>query len=123
MTKKAGGEDVTKDNETATTPRASVGRERRLALALRALLDQDDVDGVTDKGTILSAEADAHAVLKEFGYESLESIPLRVALLNDQITKAVADGDGKELARLGIELDRARRGLEPLVVKAGSKDE
>lgn len=93
--------------------RASVGRERKLALALTAVLDQNVHDSVT-AGT---AEADARAVLNELGYSALESIPKRVAALNDQLRAAVEAGDGKEISRLGLELERAKAGRPPLVAK------
>ena len=89
-----------------TTERATTSRERKLALALRAVLDQSTHDSA-EYGT---AEADAVAVLSELGYGSLQSIPLRLKTLNAALTAAVAASDYKEVTRLGIELERAKAG-------------
>jgi hypothetical protein len=105
--------------ETTTKERASVSRERRLALALRAVLDS--LEGATipeekNRVALLTAEEDAITTLNELGYSMLEGIPRRVAKLNQYLTDAVAAGDGKEIARLGLELERAKAGKEPLSV-------
>lgn len=103
-----------KKSETAeTAPRAAIGRERRLALALRAVLDQ----GVHDSTDAGSAEADAAALLSELGYGELKSIQRRLMVLNDELKTATESGNGKEIARLGIEIDRATQGLPPGKVK------
>lgn len=96
-----------------TKERATVSRERRLALALRAVLEQKTHDS-TESG---SAEHNAETVLDELGYGSLVGIPKRVATLNEQLATAVTAGDGKEIARLGLELERAKAGKEARVVK------
>lgn len=104
-----------KSTETART-KAAVGRERRLALALRAVLDQQVHDG---EG--LTAEAAATTLLDELGYSDLESIPKRVARLNAQLKAAVEAGDGATIAALGLELERANKGLPPKVAATVSE--
>ena len=99
-----------------TTERASTSRERRLALALRAVLDalkdagNREFHGVGAEETLAKMEQDADALLTEFGYGSTESVYRRLAALNEQLTAAVVAGDGKEIARLGLELERAKAG-------------
>jgi hypothetical protein len=107
-------EAMAKKKAAESKERASVSRERKIALALVAVLDQNVHDS-TEAGT---AEADARAVLKELGYASLESIPHRVAQLNDALKAALENGNGKRIAELGLELERAKAGKPPLVVKA-----
>lgn len=120
---------ATRKKTESTTVRASVSRERRLALALRALLDGlEDVEMTAREGTnleaVTEAEQSAMELLTEFGHGDVESIPRRVATVNDAITKAVAAGDGAELSRLGAELARAKAGKPPLAEKsnAATKD-
>lgn len=96
---------ATKKKATETRTKAAVGRERRLALALRAVLDQQVPDNEN-----LTAEANAIALLDELGYSDLESIPKRVAALNAQLKSAVEAGDGATIAALGKELQRAQTG-------------
>lgn len=104
-----------KATETART-KAAVGRERRLALALRAVLDQTDAPDGTG-----SAFEDANNLLSELGYGDLESIPKRVAALNAQLKSAVEAGDGATIAALGLELERANKGLPPKVAATVSE--
>lgn len=93
--------------------RASVSRERRIALALRALLDAN---------VGMEHEQEAIDVLNELGYSTLESIPKRVKELNEQLTQALAAGDGALIAKLGTELSRVKAGRVSKVV-AGASDE
>jgi hypothetical protein len=99
--------------------RASVSRERRLALALRAVLEeqqtQDANEGLSEVGYA------ADAVLTELGYGDIVGIPTRVAALNEQLTAAMAAGDGATIAALGAELVRAKAGLPPKVVTEKAK--
>jgi hypothetical protein len=104
--------------ETTTKERALVSRERRLALALRAVLDA--VQG-TSEAAIANECGVATTTLIDLGYEQLEGIPKRLANLNAHLTKAVAMGDGKEIARLGLELERAKAGRMPLAVNGGAE--
>lgn len=107
-----------KTNETRT--KAAVGRERRITLALKAVLDAAGpatFEKDNDRYAMEEAETAANELLNELGYADLESIPVRVAKLNEQLKAAVESGNGKEIARLGEELDRAQRGLPPSKVK------
>lgn len=102
-----------KKNET--NGRATVSRERRIALALRAVLEeqstQDANEGLSEMGYA------ADTILIELGYGNLQGIPSRLKELNEQLTKAVEAGDGKEIARLGLELERAKAGKEARVLE------
>lgn len=105
--------------------RASVSRERRLALALRAVLDATEnmvLTSSTDEPLSFAA-IDATAVLNELGYGSMIGIPKRLAELNDALKIAVENSDGKEIARLGLELDRVQAGKVSRVVSEKAKDE
>lgn len=93
--------------------RATVSRERRLALALAEVLDlATEKESGADERVI-----GAHVLLADLGYSNLESVSSRVKYLNEQLTVAIAAGDGKEIARLGVELQRAQQGKEPTAVK------
>ena len=110
-----------KTTETARV-KAAVGRERRLALALRAVLDAAADSGTMGQednaeGLLVKAEEDASKLLTELGYTDLESIPRRLTRLNDALKQAMEAGDGKLIAQLGEELDRAQRGLPPSKAK------
>ncbi len=59
---------------------------------------------------------EARRVLTANGYGDLQSIALRVAALENQLTAAISMRDGKEISRLGAALDRAKKGLPPLTV-------
>ena len=111
---------ATKKKSTEARTKAAVGRERRLALALRAVLDAAADTGAMEQvdnaeGVLMRVEEDAIKLLVELGYSDLESIPTRVARLNDALKQAMDSGDGKLIAQLGEELDRAQRGLPPKV--------
>lgn len=102
-------------NITETRTKAAVGRERRLALALRAVLDENDTDNPLSKG-----EEAAQALLTELGYGDLESVTTRVTRLNDALKVAVEAGDGKLISELGLALERAKAGLPPAKAKAAA---
>lgn len=106
---------MAKTKKVATTERASVSRERKLALALRAVLDATDgqVQHEPIGEAVAKAAIEATTVLGELGYANLEGIPSRLARLNEQLTAAVAAGDGAEISRLGEELTRAKSGKAP----------
>lgn len=106
-----------KGKKNGNKERASVSRERRLALALRAVLEQNVGNDGDGQGTAFS---DANTVLNELGYADLQGVPMRIALLNQQLTAAVAAGDGKRIAELGLELERAKAGKEPVAVKVNA---
>lgn len=113
MTKAKGGK---KSKE-----RASVSRERKLALATRGLLDSLEslkLPESPEHNLVAQAEMEARTILSDLGYSGLVGIFKRVAALNEQLAAALAAGDGKEIARLGVELQRAQQGKEPTVVKA-----
>lgn len=97
--------------KAAKRERSSTSRERRLALALRAILDAAADSNDDAKRDAL---ADAGDLLHELGYGEMVGIPKRVAALNEQLTAALSIGDGKEIARLGLELERAKTGKPPL---------
>lgn len=92
--------------------RASISRERRLALALRAVLDANEFvgDDVETQKETSEAVNDAKNILDALGYGSLVGIPKRLKELNEQLAKAMEAGDGKEIARLGLELDKTKAG-------------
>lgn len=111
-----------KKKSTEPKERAIISRERRLALALRALLDSlDGKDGeiaVDGKGRehVIMAEKVAEALLADLGYKGLESIPRRVTCLNESLKQALESGDGKLISELGLALERAKAGLPPAKV-------
>lgn len=124
---------TTRKKTTETRVKAAVGRERKLALELRALLDSlehaairsalkgdDDEANTATQNSVSDAEQSALTTLNELGYSELESIPKRVTVLNEQLRIAVASGNGKEIARLGEELDRTQKGLPPSKVKVAA---
>lgn len=97
-----------------TKERASTSRERRLALALRAVLDAlQPQDGETveikTEGTIEAMQA-AVTTLNDLGYESLVGIPKRVAALNAELKTATESQDWAKVASLGAELVKAQAG-------------
>jgi hypothetical protein len=103
-----------RNGKKGSKERAATSRERRLALALRAVLDE--VAKSDDAWLRDAVVTDAMTTLDGLGYGSLVGIPKRVAALNEQLTAAVAAGDGKEISRLGLELERAKAGKPPLSV-------
>lgn len=103
-----------KKKRNGNKERASVSRERRIALALRAVIDA--CEG-TSESDIATECGNADQVLHDLGYGSLIGIPRRLKDLNEQLTAAVAAGDGKRIAELGVELQRAQTGKEPAKVK------
>jgi hypothetical protein len=70
---------------------------------------------------LIAADKAAYDVLKELGYAELQSIPSRVAALNEQLKAAMDAGDGATIAALGKELERAKRGAPPLRAKVEKK--
>jgi hypothetical protein len=99
---------ATKKKAETTKERATVSRERRLALALVAVLDYR-IDNPGETGDS-NSEVAARDLLAEMGYGDLEGIPRRVAAVTEQLTAAIAAGDGKLIAQLGLELERAKAG-------------
>ena len=109
---------MTKKQPTEPKERAAVGRERRLALALRAVLDAAAPYTAApfannENDDLERAAHDAIGVLHDLGYKDIESIPRRVAAIEAELKAAMESGNGKEIARLGLELDRAKVGLPP----------
>jgi hypothetical protein len=108
MAKKKEATDEVKE----TKERAAVGRERRLALALAAVTDE-----AADKNVELEAVFAANELLRELGYNGLESTYKRVARINTELRVAVENSDGDEIARLGKELKKAKSGKASRVKK------
>lgn len=88
--------------------RASVSRERRLALALRAVLEEQTTQDANEGLSEIGYAADA--VLTELGYGDLQGIPSRLKDLNEQLTAAVAAGDGATIACIGAEMVKVQAG-------------
>lgn len=99
---------ASKKNGKKKSERASVSRERRLALALAEVLDFPEDESKREL---------ARDLLGELGYSNLESVTKRVEAITKKINEAVADGDGEAIARLGTELRRAKLG-KPATVAA-----
>lgn len=95
--------------------RASVSRERRIALALRAVLEQSSGNDGEGQGT---AFADADTTLSELGFRDLVGIPQRIAELEGQLHAATGAKDYAQVAKLGLELDRVKAGRVSKVVVA-----
>lgn len=110
----SGTKKVEKAKKVETKERAPVSRERRLALALRAVLDEWPTDSPS------AAVIDADEVLKSLGYETLVGIPKRIAELESQLHAAVGAGDYSTVAKLGQELDRVKAGKFPKDTLNGS---
>lgn len=91
--------------------RASVSRERRIALALRAVLDASE-GAVFDNVSAEFQEAQKTAIttLDELGYGTLVGIPKRIAELEGQLHAAMGANDYGTVARLGLELERVKAG-------------
>lgn len=106
---------MAKKNGKKKGERATVSRERRLALALRALLD---ADGGEDENQQQDATIAANAVLNDLGYGSLVGIPKRMKQLNEQLEVAVAARDGAAIGRIGLEMVKVQAGKEPTAEKA-----
>lgn len=108
---------MAKKNGKKKSERASVSRERRIALALRGVLDEAAVNAEPLGDELLNAINAAHDELDALGYGSLISIRKRLKELNEQLKAAVDAGDGKEISRLGLEIERAKAGKEPVKVE------
>lgn len=96
---------MAKAKKVETKERAAVGRERRLALALAAVADE-----AAEKNVALESVQAANELLSEMGYGQLESIQKRLNRINEELTAAVAAGDGAKIAELGKELQKAQSG-------------
>lgn len=115
---------MAKKNGKKKSERATVSRERRLALALRALLDSlTDVSvGVEQQAEVTEAEQNAISVLDELQYGSLVGIPKRLKELNEQLKAAVDAGDGATIARIGAEMVKVQAGRETSPPKAAAAE-
>lgn len=100
MTKKG----KTEATEVEKKERAAVGRERRLALVLRAVLDE------WDEGRESESSVAAVTVLSDLGYGSLQSIPTLVLRLEAELAQAVESKNYTRVSELGKELEKAREG-------------
>src|SRR4051812_6664272 len=89
--------------------RREMSGERRIALALVEVIEtyHTEANGGTPSKSLNDAIAQADAVLEAQGFAGLESISSRVAKINEQLTAAIKGFDGKEVQRLGRELERA----------------
>lgn len=96
---------------TEKKERASVGRERRLALALAAMRDAAD-----DNAVIPEAAKSADELLNQLGYQGLVSIPKRVAVLEAELATALESKNYTRVSELGLELEKARLGKSSTVV-------
>lgn len=84
--------------------RAAVSRERRLALALRALLDAIENEDTPGAGS------EAIDLLDELGYGNIVGIPRMLKELNEKLGAAVSSQDYASVARIGAEMDRIKAG-------------
>lgn len=92
-----------------------VSRERAIALALVDVIENyGDLSQAAVCEALDEAITNAKSILETHGFKGLESISSRVAKLETAINNAVIARDGKEIARLGAELNRAQRGLPPI---------
>jgi hypothetical protein len=104
----------TTNNSTEIKERAAVGRERKLALMLRALLDANKDTG--DREIVGADEAqakvemDANALLDELGYGDLEATQSVVRRLTAELNAATEAANWGRVSQLGKELERARNG-------------
>lgn len=106
------------------SPRRQVSGERMIALALVEVIEghQAVISGTEGASSKFQSALDnAKKVLSDHGYEGLESISSRVSKLETEIAAAVKARDGKEIARLGAELNRAERGLPPITKAKAEK--
>ena len=90
--------------------RAAVGRERRLALALAGVGDAAGVVSSEVNPELNMALALAYELLNELGYSGIESTAKRLSRINQELTQAIADGDGARISELGKELEKAKAG-------------
>lgn len=100
-----------KATTTEVKERASVSRERRLALALRGLLDGIEDNNPEDAAVLAQEE------LYTLGYSELVGIPRRVAALEAELAKAIEVKSYSRVTELGRELERARAGKPAAEVK------
>lgn len=109
----------------AKAERASVSRERRLALALRGLLDSltDAAVGDEHQEEVTIAELDATGTLNELGYKDLVGIRRRLRELNEQLKVATEAADGATIAAIGAEMVKVQAGkfVAPSATKKSSK--
>lgn len=98
-----------KKNGKKKSERATVSRERRLALALRAVLDAYET---VDEAAQEIEHTAAVEILNDLGYGSLIGIPKRLKELKEQLEAAVAAGDGATIARIGAEMVKVQAGKD-----------
>lgn len=99
-----------KGKKNGNKERALVSRERRIALALRAVLDAA-IERDTNAEDVALAEA--AEVLKDLGYGSLVGIPRRLKELREELKAATDADDGAAIARIGTEMVKAQSGKLP----------
>lgn len=98
---------------TTTRERATVSRERRIALALRALLDAWEGTLTTEgphRDAVEEAETIANETLNELGYGALEGVPKALARLGSELKAATDSGNYARVAELGAEMERVKAG-------------
>ncbi len=103
--------------------RASVSRERRIALALRAVLDVTDnmvLTSSTDE-PLSYACIDATKTLNELGYGDLVGLPKQLAALESQLRTATEARDYTRVAELGASLARVKAGKAARTAEAPSE--
>ncbi len=108
---------ATRTKITTKTKRAVSG-ERSIALALVEILETWRDRDTADDTAMGAAINSAGQLLVGMGYAGLESISSRVSKIETAIAEAVAAGNGKEVSRLGAELERAKKGHPPIARKA-----
>ena len=116
-------------NGNGKRKRQSPSVERQIALALVRVIEcvvQAEILGQELKNGDSSPQYEqaqidrkqsideARKILEVNGYAELESIASRVAALENQLTAAISMRDGKAVARLGAELERAKTGRPPI---------
>lgn len=106
-----------KTTEKVSKERASVSRERRLALTLRAVLDAG-LSAHTEEA-YADAEMEAAAVLTDLGYANLEGIPKQVARLEAELATALEAKDYNRVSELGRELEKAKAGKASVKQESG----
>lgn len=108
---------TTKTSKTTTKERAAVSKERRLALALKAVMDAfAETETATTPDQMDSLES-ADKLLAELGYDGIEAIPTAIKRLTAELTAATTAGEWSKVSEIGQQLERVKVGLPPTKVK------
>lgn len=108
---------------TTAKVRASVGKERQLALALRALLDSLADVPIKHQEGVTEAEMAAGNVLANLGYGNLVGLPKLKRELEAELKNAFAASDYATVTKLSAQLERVKLGksLKSIVVPVVKK--